>query len=167
MNPKLAQLHTAISSAIDGMTLDDLSRHPEGKWNSAEILEHLNLTYTGTVKSLERCLASGETNASVDRKRKRLQRLVVIGLGYLPHGRISPARACPRGAAADQIAAEILQSILRMDALIEDCETRFGKAVAISDHPVLGPLKAEEWRKFHLVHGKHHVKQIIRLKQSR
>jgi hypothetical protein len=167
MDPKLARLHTAISRAIDGMTLDDLCRHPEGKWSSAEILEHLNLTYTGTVKSLERCLASGEAKVSPDRNRKRWQRFVVTGLGYLPHGRISPERVRPRGAPADQIASEILQSIVRMDALIEDCETRFGKRAAISDHPILGPLKAAEWRKFHLVHGKHHVKQIIQLKQSR
>jgi hypothetical protein len=25
---------------------------------------------------------------------------------------------------------------------------------------VLGPFSIEQWRKFHLVHGRHHVKQI-------
>ncbi|MGZ7099671.1 MAG: DUF1569 domain-containing protein [Candidatus Angelobacter sp.] len=33
------------------------------------------------------------------------------------------------------------------------------------DHPVLGPLTAAEWRKFHLVHGLHHVKQIRSLRE--
>jgi hypothetical protein len=28
------------------------------------------------------------------------------------------------------------------------------------DHPFLGPLTASQWRKFHLVHGRHHARQI-------
>ncbi|MGZ4836286.1 MAG: DUF1569 domain-containing protein [Terriglobales bacterium] len=28
------------------------------------------------------------------------------------------------------------------------------------DHPFLGPLTADEWRKFHWVHGRHHTRQI-------
>jgi hypothetical protein len=34
------------------------------------------------------------------------------------------------------------------------------------DHPILGPLTGGQWRKFHLVHGLHHVKQIRRLRES-
>jgi hypothetical protein len=28
---------------------------------------------------------------------------------------------------------------------------------------MLGPLTAGQWRKFHLIHGRHHAKQIRRL----
>jgi len=28
------------------------------------------------------------------------------------------------------------------------------------DHLFLGPLTANEWRKFHWVHGRHHARQI-------
>ena len=96
----------------------------------------------------------------------RWQRLIVIQVGYFPPGRKSPQRVLPRGTPAEQVKAEILQNVSRMDSVIHECETRFGRRQLLADHPVLGPLTASEWRKFHLVHGKHHAKQIRRLKQQ-
>jgi hypothetical protein len=29
---------------------------------------------------------------------------------------------------------------------------------------ILGPLTGAQWRKFHLVHGRHHVKQVLHLR---
>jgi len=55
MDSCLEQLLNAITSATRGMTVEELTRHPEGKWSSAQILEHLYLTYTGTAKGFERC----------------------------------------------------------------------------------------------------------------
>jgi hypothetical protein len=51
-----------------------------------------------------------------------------------------------------------------MDELIAKWEARHGKQTRLLDHPVLGPLTARQWRKFHWVHGRHHVKQILRLR---
>ena len=56
MDAYLQRLQEAIASATHGMTAEDLRRHPEGKWSTAEVLEHLYLTYTGTTKAFERCL---------------------------------------------------------------------------------------------------------------
>jgi Protein of unknown function (DUF1569) len=167
MDAKLARLHAAISRAMDGMTLEDLSLHPEGKGSATEILDHLNLTYIATAKNLERCLASGQAFASPDRRSKRWPRLVVTGMGYFPSGRKSPERVQPRGTPAEQVTVEILQNLCRMDTVIHECEVRFGNRTPVADHPVLGPLTVAEWRKFHLEHGKHHAKQIVRLKQCR
>jgi hypothetical protein len=47
-----------------------------------------------------------------------------------------------------------------MDAIIAQCEARFGRRVQVLDHPILGPLTAPQWRKLHLVHGRHHQKQV-------
>jgi len=113
MNTNLEPLRAAIAEAIHGMTPDDLSRHPEGRWCAAEILDHLNLTYIGTAKNLERCLRSGQTVASSDRRSKRWPRLVVTGLGIFPPGRKSPDRFLPRGTRPQQVAAEILQNLAR------------------------------------------------------
>lgn len=166
MDTKLEQLRTAISEAIHGMTADELSHHPEGKWCAAEILDHLNLTYIGTAKNLGRCLASGQTVASPDRSSKRWQRLFVTGLGLYPPGRKSPERVRPRGTPPEQVTAEIMQNLARMEEIIRECEARFGSRKPVGDHPVLGPLTAKEWRKFHLVHGRHHAKQILRLRHG-
>jgi hypothetical protein len=167
VNSKLVQLHQQLSNAIQGMSAEDLARHPAGKWSSAEILDHLNLTYLGTIKNCERCLAAGKPGASVDRNSKRWQRRVTIGLGYLPSGRKSPERALPRGTPIPQLTTEIFENITRMENVIAACDAQYGRGKPIAEHPILGPLTACEWRKFHWVHGRHHARQIIRLKNAR
>src|SRR5438034_5788474 len=76
MDSCLERLLNAITSATRGMTVEELTRHPEGKWSSAQILEHLYLTYTGTAKGFERCCEAGKPLASSlrlkDRKSTRL-----------------------------------------------------------------------------------------------
>jgi len=164
MHRKLAELQKVLSDAIQGMSTEELSRHPAGKWSAAEILEHLNLSYVGTIKNLERCLADGQSRASSDRAKMRWSRLIVTRLGYFPKGRQSPDFVRPRGAPAEQVTGEIMQNILRMDEVIGQCESSFPAKAPITDHPILGPLTATEWRGFHSTHGKHHARQIVRLR---
>ena len=166
MGANLEQLGREITATISGMTPEALSRHPEGKWSAAQILEHLNLSYLGTARNLERCLASGQPVASSDRSSKWLQRFVVTRLGIFPKGRKSPERVLPRGLPAEQVKGEILNNLARMATVIADCQARFGSKLAIADHPAFGPLTAKEWLGFHLTHGRHHLKQIQRLRNS-
>jgi hypothetical protein len=166
MDAYLKRLRAAIASATDGMTGEDLVRHPQGKWSTAEILEHLYLTYTGTVKGFERCLEAGKPLARPPVLKDRMRTFVVTGLGHMPRGRKAPARTQPRGMLADEVTREIGPRISAMEQLIAQCETRYGKRTRLLDHPILGPLTARQWRKFHWVHGRHHVKQIHRLRQA-
>jgi hypothetical protein len=166
MHPKFVKLRKTLSNAIAGMDVDDLSRHPEDKWSAAEILDHLNLTYLGTIKNLERRIAEGKTCAEGDRRKKRWPRLFVTRFGYMPNGRKSPERAMPRGTPAQQVTSEIMKNIERLDGVIAECEMRFSGGVPIAEHPILGPLTAGEWRGFHLTHGCHHAKQVRVLKKN-
>ena len=166
MDAKLQRLHETLREAIRGMSSESLSRKRQGQWCSAEILEHLNLTYTGTIKNLERRLSTGTPVTDGDRHSKRLQRFFVTRLGYFPRGRKSPERVRPRGLPCEQVISEVFGNIEAMDRLIAECESRFGKRLPIAEHPVLGPLTAAEWRGFHLTHGKHHARQIARLRDS-
>lgn len=165
MHHELSMLRTALANAIEDMSADDFARRPPGKWNSAEILDHLNLTYLGTIKNFERCLASGKPGAGPDRKAKRWPRRVIVWIGFFPSGRKSPDRVLPRGTPVQQLTTEIFENIARMDKVIAQCDAAFGPGKPLADHPILGPMTAREWRKFHLVHGKHHVRQILRLKK--
>lgn len=167
VSSKLSDLRNQLAKAIDGMSAEDLAWHPEGKWSSAEILDHLNQTYRGTIKNCERCLAAGKSGASVDRSTKRWQRRVVLWLGYFPSGRKSPDNVLPRGTPIPQLTSEVFENVERMESVIARCDVEFGRGKAFAEHPMLGPLTASEWRKFHWVHGKHHARQIIRLKNAR
>lgn len=166
MDQYLQRLHDAVHAATQGMTIDDLKRHTEeGKWCAAEVLEHLYLTYAGTEKGFQRCLAAGKPMATSPTLKQRVRTVAVTGLGYFPGGRKSPGPVTPRGAPAEKVVAEICPQIVAMDKAIADCEARYGGGKLL-DHPVLGPLTAKQWRKFHLLHGEHHVRQIWRLRQG-
>ncbi len=53
MNSHLEQLQQALAAAIAGMSEAELNWNPPEKWCAAEVLEHLYLTYTGTLKGFE------------------------------------------------------------------------------------------------------------------
>lgn len=164
MDPRLARLQREVASSIAGLSPRELTRSAPGKWCSAEILEHLYLTYTGTIKGFSRLLETGESLASKATWTHRGRSLVVTGLGYMPCGRKSPAVALPRGISPEKVTSEIENIIAQMDELMTVCAQNFGRRSKVLDHPILGPLSIDQWRKFHLVHGQHHVKQIRRLR---
>lgn len=161
----LERLQNAIASVTDGMSDGALAWHPDGKWSTAEILEHLYLTYTGTTKGLERCLESGKPLARPVTWQDRWRTWMVVGLGYLPGGRAAPKNTIPRGLPVGQVRVEIAEQISAMDAVIASAEEKYGKQVRLLDHPILGPLRGPEWRKFHWVHGNHHLRQIESLRR--
>ena len=166
MDSRLQRLQEEIASAVAGLSAEQLSWHPPGKWCAAEILEHLYLTYTGTVKGFERVVAAGKPLGTAQSWAQRRRTLVVVGLGYFPSGREAPPMARPRGLPREQVLAEIGPKIAEMDEIIARCEEKMGPGGKLLDHPVLGPLTATQWRKFHLVHGLHHVKQLRRLRRG-
>jgi len=112
------------------------------------------------VLGAEKLLVAGPT------WRQRGRKLVVVGFGYLPSGREAPQFTRPCGAPSEKVLAEIGLKIAEMDDMIARCEEKFGRRNKLLDHPILGPLTGAQWRKFHLVHGLHHVKQIRRLRQA-
>jgi hypothetical protein len=163
VNSILEEFRQDLLATISGMSGEQLRWHPEGKWCTGEILEHLCLTYTGTIKGLEKVMASGTSLVSPPSIGQRLRTLVVVGFGYMPEGRTAPERSRPKGMAAEHARSQIGEAMAQMDALITKCQSRFSGRVPLLSHPILGPLTAAQWRKFHVVHGRHHHKQIFRL----
>lgn len=165
MNAYFKRIQHAICSTTRGMTSKQLQWCPEGKWSTAEILEHLLLTYRGTVMTFNRCLTAGNPMATLPLRQHRLLAFIVVKLGYMPKGREAPAFTRPKGASAETIVSDVLHQLAAMDEAIWKCEQRLGSRVKLANHPVLGPLTACEWRKFHWVHARHHLRQIERLKK--
>ncbi len=161
---QLSNLNELLQSAVEGMSSEQLSWHPPGKWCAAELLEHLYLTYTGTITGYERVIKKGKPSASKPSVRHRMLTTVVLGLRYIPRLK-APGMTEPKGLPLEQVRREIGTKILEMDAIIGQCESRFGRRVKLLDHPILGPLSASQWRKLHWVHGLHHLKQLLRLRE--
>ena len=155
-----------MDSAVEGMSSEQMKWHPPEKWCAAEVLEHLYLSYTGTIKGFEKVLATGKPLTSRASTKQRLQTFVVVGFGYLPSGRKAPGTTIPRGLPVENVRNEVGAKITAMDEIIAQCEARFGRGICLLDHPIFGPLTAAQWRKFHLVHGLHHKKQLLRLREE-
>jgi hypothetical protein len=166
MDPHLSNLKQSLESAVKGMTSEEWSWHPTSKWCAAEVLEHLYLSYTGTIKGFERVMTSGKPLGSRPSMADRVKTLLVLGCGHMPGGLKAPAVAVPKGLPMEKVRAEFGAMIGELDAIITQCEVRFGRRVHVLDHPILGPLTAPQWRKLHVVHGRHHHKQLLRLREN-
>ena len=65
MDSRLEQSIENLELAVKGMTSEQLSWHLPGKWCASEVLEHLYLTYTGTIKGFEKVITKGKPLAQV------------------------------------------------------------------------------------------------------
>lgn len=166
MDPRLARLQNEIEVVVSQTTAEQLARHRPGKWCTAEILEHLYLTYTGTIKGFQRVAEAKRPLASQPTWKHGARKFVLLGLSYFPSGREAPSVARPRGLATEKVLAEIAPKVVEMDAIISACELSLGNGDLL-DHPILGPLTGAQWRRFHLLHGCHHMKQIRELRMMR
>jgi len=191
MQPWLDRLRREIEEATRGLSDDEWSSAPEGRWNSAQIVEHLGRTYGGTAKLVEKNLAAADNAANsgeggvpglqsmppqstsqaklrstprpearaVTMKERWLQ-FAVIGMGRFPSERRSPSFALPEGMHGAEALQKTLSGLQRMTTALDAAEQRWGKGQRIGAHVFFGPLTIAQWKKFHYLHGHHHVKQI-------
>jgi hypothetical protein len=145
------------------MSSEQLSWHLAGKWSAAEVLEHLYLTYTGTTRGLEKVLTRGAPLATKPSMSQRVLTFLVMRLGRIPAGRNAPAIVQPKGLPVEQVRNDMGAQLAVMDATIARCEARFGPDLKLLDHPILGALTAPQWRTLHVVHGRHHHRQLLQL----
>src|SRR5216684_4000821 len=131
MDFRLEKLKENLESAVKGMSSEQLSWHLPGKWCAAEVLEHLYLTYTGTIKGFDKVITRGKPLATRASMKHRVLTFVVVGLGHMPSGLKAPAVAEPRGLPAEQVRNDIGAKLVAMDAIIAQCEARFGRQVKL------------------------------------
>lgn len=168
MHAVLEQVVCKIAKEVGGLSAETSQLHPKGleyKWSPQQVVEHLVLGYRLTSSHLQRRL----DKAHVSRKQKRtyLQwslQLMILSFGALPRGVPSLDETVPikgRFPAMDgrQLVDLLRQEIGAMDALFDSCRRKFGME-RVAAHPWLGPLRVDQWRRFHVVHGLHHVAQL-------
>jgi hypothetical protein len=166
LSPQLQSALDAIHGATEGMSYEQLSWHPEGKWSSVEILEHLSLAYSRTTDRMKPLLQQGAPEVRRRSIKEWAGGVIVLKLGRIPAGRKAPEAICPKGLSPAEVMACIDEKLAQLDKAIDQCEKRFGSKRNVLVHAILGPLSTSEWRKFHCVHTLHHMKQIHALRAS-
>ena len=168
MHAVLEQVVSQISSEVLRLDAEKTQLHPNGlayKWSAQQVVEHLVLGYRLTSSALETRLNKGRL--SRNRKRTYLQwslQLMILSFGKLPRGvpaldEVMPVAGSFAAMDGQQLGNLIRQEMEAMDKLFDACRRKFGmERVAV--HPLLGPLRVDQWRRFHVVHGLHHLTQL-------
>jgi uncharacterized protein DUF1569 len=137
-------------------------RAPAGKWNCAQIVEHLALGLEWSGKGLE----DRRARDPMTRRRRTLFQwggyMCLVRLGVFPSGFSAPSATVPaphvdRGRAEAHF-REGVARFRELEGLLLPAR-RFDLFVK---HPRAGDLTLEEWVCFHLGHARHHAKQIRR-----
>ena len=65
----------------------------------------------------------------------------------------------------EALATAIAKSIEALGTLIAESEQKLGRGRSVT-HGVMGPMSMQQWRKFQLVHGRHHIRQIMAIRNE-
>jgi hypothetical protein len=161
LSPELEWVRRNIEVAVREASAEALSRAETGKWSSLQVMEHLVLSYTATTKGLLRAMEIGRPERANRTLGHRMRGVYVLGLGRFPAGVEAPKHTVPRTGLGDDPMRRFNDALVAMDASLTDAERRFGRRTRVLNHPALGPLTAQQWRRFHQVHGRHHLKQVV------
>lgn len=149
-----------VLDATSGVAPDAPVKRADDRWSVVEIVEHLQRAYSGTAKGFERAIEKGTPLATQASLRQTVQAFALINLGYFPEGRQAPKHVLPTGTVTLPV---VIEGVKKDLAWLDDAAVRARRAfgsVKVLDHPILGALSVNQWLRFHLVHTRHHEKQI-------
>lgn len=128
-------------------------------WSLAQVCEHLALAIRGTAddsspESRSAAASQWWTDlGALTRTRRRIMRRGLLWSGRFPEGVPSPEYVIPSN-------SPDLEDSIR---LLEAAARQFDRKLAVPNstwplHPLLGPMLAREWKRFHDLHARHHFK---------
>jgi hypothetical protein len=173
MNSTLHRLQREIAFSLDGLDAAQTQLQPPSrphKWTIQQIMEHLLLSYSGTELALNARLAKRAPTRAKPSIPQHLGQYTLIRLGYFPHGRKAPPMVTPAPTAhplcGEELTTAAAEHLAHLDVLCAEAEELFGTTSKFASHAVLGPLNVNQWRKFQLIHGEHHLKQILAIRKA-
>ncbi len=168
MHAVLERVVHQISSEVSHLDTDAAQLHPKGlsyKWNAQQVVEHLVLGYRMTTEALETRLKKGR----LSRKHSRtyLQwalQMMILSFGAMPHGVPALDETMPQPGSFPAMSGRELADLLRreseaMNTTLDACRRKFG-IERVGIHPLFGPLRVDQWRRYHALHGSHHLTQL-------
>jgi hypothetical protein len=172
MNSTLLQLQGVIASSLRRLDATQTQLHPHAnpdKWSVQQIIEHLLLTYSSTETVINTRLEKRTPTRAKPTLTHRAFCCAVTRCGYFPTGRAAPPLVSPQPTTRPLSGADLTHAaadhLTHLDQLLTEAETLFGPTSRCASHAVIGPLTINQWRRFHLVHGEHHLKQIAAIRR--
>jgi len=167
-----SQLEVEITLILSGLdsahTQFKLPAAPQ-KWSVQQIVEHLLLTYRSTYGTIQQRIDKGTPTKASPSLSQRLGQFAIMTLGQFPAGRAAPPAVTPPGSAT---AFNGEQLIILVHEALADLTRQFSEAGQLfgtrrfASHLILGPLSLSQWSRFHLIHGRHHLRQIQAIRHA-
>lgn len=164
MHPVLARAAYAFAEEVAAIDLAEAQISPDPKlnrWCGQQVVEHLILSMKKSREELQRSLRS---KSSRSKRSTLLQHALSFqlffgsmsrGLPALPS--LTPVTFTPQDGM--MLSARLLAEAEELSNLLAECRLAFGLRPC-GNHPIYGPLRVEEWRHYHAVHLRHHLKQF-------
>ncbi len=173
MHAVLQQVFDAYPPALAGKSENWCSLHPrqdDRLWSAQDLVEHLVLTCRSSSRVLQKRLDRDHATSEHSTPVQWLLQIVVLSLGRMPNGVPAQIFARPpqlhwQPMNGDQLLALLREEIDQMDSVIDRCKHTFALQ-RIAPHYLLGPLRADQWRRFHVIHLRHHLGQLQRIESS-
>jgi hypothetical protein len=174
MHAVLENVVRRFSRELNGLDLDTVQKHPLGKtylWGVQEIVEHLVLSYRLSTRELDAHLVKGRL---VQRQRRTpvqwVLQLMVLSFGQFPRGAPPLEETMPDAGSMPAMDGEELATLLRkelemLDEVLGRCRCQYGME-RVAAHPILGPMRVDQWRRFQFIYTKHHLEQLLRVKSE-
>ena len=159
---RLEALPTLVLGPLQGRSDNDWERGPEGKWTPAQIVEHLALGLSFSAQKFQ----ERRGHAPMARRRRtpaeKIAKFLIYGLGWFPPGRHAPERTVPAPVMPRRVAEpHFLAGVAEWNRLERELLPERRSDLFVK-HPRMGDLTLEEWMRFHLIHARHHARQIRR-----
>lgn len=173
MHAVLEQVLESYRARLAGRPAEWCQRHPgqdERSWSVQELMEHLALVCRGASREMEKRLERGRATRKPGTMAQGVRRFTVLQIGFMPRGAQAPPMVCPGqmrwpAMSGDQLLTRFRQEMEQLDSVIDTCCQRFAEQ-KLASHFLLGPLRAEQWRRFQVVHCRHHLQQLRRIERA-
>jgi hypothetical protein len=173
MHPVFQPAFRELADELGRFDATSANVHPCGKphcWSVHQIAEHLILSMDGTRTLLQERLAKGRPGRNSRRTRTEWAlQLMILSAGHMPKGVGASRETTPKESLPSTGPRELVQrletAIELLDATLDESRHRFGME-RVGRHFLLGPLRVDQWRRYHVLHLGHHRMQMCELRQT-
>ena len=155
MHPIISKEFQACLSELEGVDTTTAQLHPDGQPHLPSIQQRVERNVAILRQNcdlLQRRLEKGRIPRDTHRTRLEwLVQLMILSIGFIPQGSPMIDEEFLQPIAFDalsgrELAKRLSVEIATFDGLVDNCRKQFGMD-RIDFHPLLGPIRADQWRR--------------------